>query len=71
MSALPFFRGLMNGLSAPAITFMPDKPRVRPDSRVYKSVYRSQEEDTKNLRLDFEKAIYHAGREVSRFNANK
>lgn len=50
-----FLKGLINGMVAPAITFIPQKTRIRPDHRIYKSVYRSHEEDIKNLLRDSEK----------------
>jgi hypothetical protein len=62
---LAFWKGVLDGLSAPITAFSPKSIRSRVDPKIVEPSYRSPEEDRHNIRLYFEKAIKDARKEVS------
>lgn len=59
MTTNDFLKGLIAGTSTSMTAFWPNKIKTQIDPRVFESSYRSREEDVKNLRNDFVKAMRH------------
>lgn len=57
MTPRPFFKGVLDGMTAPFTALRPRLVRTRFDDKMYQSSYRSPEEDRKNIQKDFDRAV--------------